>query len=59
MVGRAASFVEDIVVFDTEDEEAPVVDAVVDPIAELWDALVLGTRDYVRKCGFSKVLQWG
>ncbi len=24
--------------------------------AEIWDALVLGTRDYVRKCGFSKAL---
>jgi len=56
VVARAASFAEDIVIFDTEDEEAPVVDAAVDPIAELWDALVLGTRDYVRKCGFSKVL---
>jgi NAD+ synthase (glutamine-hydrolysing) len=56
VVARAAAFAEDIVIFDTEDEEAPVVDAAVDPIAELWDALVLGTRDYVRKCGFSKVL---
>jgi NAD+ synthase (glutamine-hydrolysing) len=28
----------------------------VDGIAELWAALVLGTRDYVRKCGFSKAL---
>ena len=27
-----------------------------DDVAEMWDALVLGTRDYVRKCGFSKVL---
>ena len=25
-------------------------------LTELWDALVLGTRDYVRKCGFSKAL---
>ena len=24
--------------------------------AEVWDALVLGTRDYVRKCGFSSVV---
>ena len=24
--------------------------------AAIWDALVLGTRDYVRKCGFSKAL---
>ena len=27
-----------------------------DEAAALWDALVLGTRDYVRKCGFSKAL---
>jgi NAD+ synthase (glutamine-hydrolysing) len=56
VVARAASFVEDLVVFDTEDGEPVVADAGVDEVAELWDALVLGTRDYVRKCGFSKVL---
>jgi NAD+ synthase (glutamine-hydrolysing) len=56
VLARAASFAEDLVVFDTEDGEAVVADAVVDQVAELWDALVLGTRDYVRKCGFSKVL---
>jgi NAD+ synthase (glutamine-hydrolysing) len=27
-----------------------------DPAAEVWQALVLGTRDYVRKNGFSKVM---
>src|ERR1019366_6945040 len=27
-----------------------------DKIAATWQALVLGTRDYVRKCGFSKAL---
>ncbi|MDP6494650.1 MAG: NAD+ synthase, partial [Dehalococcoidia bacterium] len=26
------------------------------PLAEVYSALVLGTRDYVRKCGFQKVL---
>jgi NAD+ synthase (glutamine-hydrolysing) len=61
VVARAASFAEDLVVFDTdagdtEEREAAVADAAVDQVAELWDALVLGTRDYVRKCGFSKVL---
>jgi NAD+ synthase (glutamine-hydrolysing) len=56
VVARAASFAEDLVVFDTEDGEAVVADATVDGVAELWGALVLGTRDYVRKCGFSKVL---
>ncbi|WP_433972064.1 NAD+ synthase [Tunturiibacter lichenicola] len=53
---RATSFSEDLVVFDTNDREAVAVDAEVDEVAAMWDALVLGTRDYVRKCGFSKVL---
>ncbi|HSY68132.1 MAG TPA: NAD+ synthase [Edaphobacter sp.] len=52
---RAASFAEDLVVFDTEGDSV-AADAAVDEVAALWDALVLGTRDYVRKCGFSKVL---
>jgi NAD+ synthase (glutamine-hydrolysing) len=56
VVTRAASFAEDLVFFDTKDEEAVVADAVVDEAAETWQALVLGTRDYVRKCGFSKAL---
>jgi NAD+ synthase (glutamine-hydrolysing) len=55
VAARAASFAEDLVVFDTEDGAA-IADAEVDGIAELWGALVLGTRDYVRKCGFSKAL---
>jgi NAD+ synthase (glutamine-hydrolysing) len=53
---RAASFTEDLVVFDTQEGATVVANAGGDEIAELWDALVLGTRDYVRKCGFSKVL---
>jgi NAD+ synthase (glutamine-hydrolysing) len=56
VVARAASFAEDLVVFDTEDGKAVVSDAAVDGVEELWGALVLGTRDYVRKCGFSKAL---
>ena len=57
VVARAASFAEDMILFDSS---APVVaaiaDAPVDDIAAIWDALVLGTRDYVRKCGFTKAL---
>jgi NAD+ synthase (glutamine-hydrolysing) len=53
---RGASFAEDLVVFDTRDGDAIVRDAVQDEVAAMWDALVLGTRDYVRKCGFSKAL---
>jgi NAD+ synthase (glutamine-hydrolysing) len=57
---RAASFAEDLVVFDTDagdtEEDVVIADTAVDEVRELWHALVLGTRDYVRKCGFSKVL---
>lgn len=54
-VARAAGFAEDLVVVDTEavGTAASVAD---DDVAAMWDALVLGTRDYVRKCGFKKVL---
>ncbi len=53
---RAGSFAEDLVVFDTENEKGAIKSTFEDEIAELWNALVLGTRDYVRKCGFNKVL---
>jgi NAD+ synthase (glutamine-hydrolysing) len=56
VVVRAASFAEDLVVFDTRDGDAVAAEIEVDEVAAMWDALVLGTRDYVRKCGFSKVL---
>ncbi len=52
---RAASFAEDLVIFDSAGDSV-AADAAVDEVAALWDALVLGTRDYVRKCGFSKAL---
>ena len=58
VIVQAASFAEDIVLFDTERRKSPVVSPVHDDdeTAATWDALVLGTRDYVRKCGFSKTL---
>jgi NAD+ synthase (glutamine-hydrolysing) len=34
---------------------APAIQPVQDPIGEVYQALVLGTRDYVRKNGFQKV----
>jgi NAD+ synthase (glutamine-hydrolysing) len=56
VVARAASFAEDLVFFDTRDIETVAGQVETGEIAETWQALVLGTRDYVRKCGFSKVL---
>ena len=54
VIVQAASFAEDLVYFDTDSAGAAAKED--DEIAAIWDALVLGTRDYVRKCGFSKVL---
>lgn len=56
VVKRAAAFAEDLVIFDTKEENAAVAEAATDEVAAMWQALVLGTRDYVRKCGFSKAL---
>lgn len=55
VAAQAASFAEDLVVFDT-DEPGVLPEAAQDDVAAMWKALVLGTRDYVRKCGFSKAL---
>lgn len=55
VIGQAASFAEDLVIAELAD--APVLPvAAEDDTAAAYEALVLGTRDYVRKCGFSKVL---
>ncbi len=56
VAARAASFAEDLVIFDTKETASIAPDAAVDEVATLWNALVLGTRDYVLKCGFKKVL---
>jgi NAD+ synthase (glutamine-hydrolysing) len=68
VVAQAASFTEDLIFFDTESgtpgsTKPLLVDPGVvtnpdsdDDIPATWSALVLGTRDYVRKCGFSKAL---
>ena len=57
VIAQAASFSEDLIIMDTASFETSVPaleDS--DDIAATWDALVLGTRDYVRKCGFSKAM---
>ena len=55
LLAQAASFAEDLVIFDT-DGGAVVEERPEDDIRETWDALVLGVRDYVRKCGFERAL---
>jgi len=55
LIAQAASFQEDLVLVDPFN--APVLPTPVDNDDQAsYEALVLGTRDYVRKCGFRKVL---
>ncbi|MCL2661025.1 MAG: NAD+ synthase [Acidobacteriaceae bacterium] len=56
VTARGASFAEDLVVFDTDALPCPPENPAWDETAATWSALVLGTRDYVRKCGFRKAL---
>jgi NAD+ synthase/NAD+ synthase (glutamine-hydrolysing) len=55
-IARGRSFDADVVVCDL-DHGAPIAppsDVVPEP--EIWRALVLGTRDYARKCGFTSAV---
>jgi NAD+ synthase (glutamine-hydrolysing) len=60
IVAQAAAFEEDLLIFDSQDDaendEQVAVPVAVDEVEAMWKALVLGTRDYVRKCGFTKAL---
>ena len=57
LIARGAAFAEDIVTVDL-DRPGPQAVAPDDlaPESEIWQALVLGTRDYVRKSGFETAL---
>ncbi|MDE3105838.1 MAG: NAD+ synthase [Acidobacteriota bacterium] len=56
VAAHGASFVEDLVLLDT-DADAVAPGRPLESETELtWKALVLGTRDYVRKCGFAKAV---
>ena len=59
IVARASDFTEDLMVFDSQAPESSKGD--LHPISNsetesILKALVMGTRDYVTKCGFSRVV---
>lgn len=56
IVAQAKSFEEDLVFFDSETLKGDVHAQTEEGMPTVYAALVLGTRDYVRKCGFSKVI---
>ncbi len=55
LIAQAASFEEDLVVVDPF-AARPVAAPEEDETSAAYHALVLGTRDYVRKCGFRQAL---
>jgi NAD+ synthase (glutamine-hydrolysing) len=56
LVARARQFVEDLLIVDLDDLDAGRVEPMLGPEHEVYEALVLGTGDYVRKNGFTDVL---
>lgn len=56
VIASARSFGEDLVVADFDGPGAELHDSHEDEMAAAYEALVLGTRDYLRKCGFQRVL---
>ncbi len=53
---RAKSFEEDLVIFDTAQESVCLRPEPEPETEAVYEALVLGTRDYVSKCGFRKAI---
>ena len=56
IAAQAKAFEEDVVLFDTVTGEGDVHAQPDNEIAYAYQALVIGTRDYVRKCRFSKTI---
>ena len=56
VIASAASFREDMVIVDTALRRGDEHENLPDEMDAVYEALVLGTRDYIRKCGFTKVL---
>ena len=56
VIASGASFREDLVVADIATGKGDLRADFTDECDAVYEALVLGTRDYMRKCGFSRVL---
>jgi len=56
IAAQASSFVEDIVLYDSKTGLGTIHPLTLDSAGATLDALVLGTRDYLHKCGFRKAV---
>ena len=52
----AKSFEEDLVFFDSETGVGDIRPAITEEVGAVYRALLVGVRDYVRKCGFRKAV---
>src|SRR5271170_660087 len=56
VIACAASFEEDLVMMDTQTLTGDRHDNLSDECEAVYQALAMGTRDYIRKCGFERVI---
>jgi NAD+ synthase (glutamine-hydrolysing) len=56
VIAQGKSFEEDLVLFDSDSLTGEMHDQIAGEEASIFAALVLGTRDYVAKCGFRQVI---
>ncbi|MCX6590047.1 MAG: NAD+ synthase [Acidobacteria bacterium] len=56
VIAAACSFDEDLIIVDVDSGQGTLNETHTEEAEATYEALVLGTRDYIRKCGFAKVL---
>ena len=56
IVAQGRSFEEDIIYFDSQTLSGEMHEQITGDEASVYSALVLGTRDYMHKCGFRKAI---
>jgi NAD+ synthase (glutamine-hydrolysing) len=56
VIAQGRSFEEDIICFDSQSLTGEMHEQIPGDEASAYSALVLGTRDYIHKCGFSKAI---
>jgi NAD+ synthase (glutamine-hydrolysing) len=56
VIAQGRSFEEDLITFDSKTLTGEMHEQVASDEASVYGALVLGTRDYIQKCGFQKAI---
>ncbi len=56
VIAQGRSFEEDLIYFDSQTLTGELHEQIAGDEASVYGALVLGTRDYMRKCGFEKAI---